>query len=262
MLNSQPPMPTSSDHETSSHHLTPYQPPAFDFTTMGAPSSLQTQQTPPPPEMVAFDPYDASLQQQNMERQWQQTDDIDKDVNTLSSSINSLIQVLGLDPALLNREGEEAKSNVDNVGATHDGQHDMEGIHTDPTSEAPGTAPTDFDFDTFFNNLSSSADVHTDDSVDYGDIASTAFLDEVPSPADSHSSPIQGLRHISPEVGVAAAALNAANDANNVATSAPTATTTRKRKSDAGLGLQFGEMDDGAGSYGSGRSRSKRKKDK
>lgn len=211
--------------------------------------------------MVAFDPYDPSFQQQNMERQWQQADDIDKDVNTLNSSINSLIQVLGLDPALLNHEGEEAKSNIDNVGATHDGQHDMEGIHINPTSEAPGTAPTDFDFDTFFNNLSSSADVRTDDSVDYGDVASTAFLDEVPSPADSHPSPMEGLRHISPEVGVAAAALNAANDANNVATSAPITTTTRKRKSDAGLGLQFGEMNHGA-SYGSGGSRSKRKKDK
>jgi heat shock transcription factor len=255
-LNSQPPMPTSSDHETYSHHLTPYQPPAFDFTTMGAPSSLQTQQAPPPSEMVTFDPYDPSLQRQNTERQWQQADDIDKDVTTLSSSINSLIQVLGLDPALLNQEGE---SNVDNVGPAHHGQHDMEGIHTDPTLEAPGTAPTDFDFDTFFNNLSSSADVRTDDSVDYGDIASTAFLDEVPSPVDSDPSPMEGLRHISPEVGVAAAALNAANDANNVATSAPT---TRKRKSDAGLVLQFGEMNDGAGSCGSGGSRSKRKKDK
>ena len=228
---------------------------------MGAPSSLQTQQTPPPSEMVAFDPYDPSFQQQNMERQWQQADDIDKDVNTLNSSINSLIQVLGLDPALLNREGEEAKCNI-NVGATHDGQHVMEDIHTDPTSEAPGTAPTDFDFDTFFNNLSSSADVRTDDSVDYGDIASTAFLDEVASPADSHPSPMEGLRHISPEVGMAAAALNAANDANNFPTSAPTTTTTRKRKSDAGLGSSFGQMNDGAGSYGSGGSRSKRKKDK
>lgn len=197
-----------------------------------------------------------------MEHQWQQTDDIDKDVNTLSSSINSLIQVLGLDPALLNHEGEEVKINVDNVGAAHDGQHNMEGIHTDPTSEAPGTAPTDFDFDTFFNNLSSSADVRTDDSVDYGDIASTAFLDEVPSPANSHPSPMEGLRQISPEVGVAAAALNAANDANNVATSAPTATTTRKRKSDAGLGLQFGETNAGAATHGSGVSKSKRKKDK
>lgn len=226
---------------------------------MGTPPSLQTQQAPPPSEMVAFDPYDPSPQRQDMERQWQQADDIDKDVNTLNSSINSLIQVLGLDPALLNREGEDAKSNIDNVGATHDGQHDMVGIHTDPTSEAPATAPTDFDFDTFFNNLSSSADVRTDDSVDYGDIASTAFLDEVPSPSDSHPSPMEGLRHISPEVGVAAAALNAANDANNFPT---TTTTTRKRKSDAGIGLQFGEMNDGAGSYGSGGSRSKRKKDK
>ncbi len=40
-------------------------------------------------------------QQARMERQWQAAEDIDKDVNDLNTSINSLIQTFGLDPSLL-----------------------------------------------------------------------------------------------------------------------------------------------------------------
>jgi hypothetical protein len=84
----------------------------------------------------------------------------------------------------------------------------------------PIVPSTDFDFDSFFFNNDAGGD--DGNVMDYtADSASTAFLDEVPSPAHSAKavSPMVGLRGLSPEVSTTGAAAAGAGGS-------------RKRKSD------------------------------
>lgn len=143
-----------------------------------------------------------------MERSWQATEDIDKDVNALNTSINSLIQTYGLDPSLLDDNLNSGLGSGDNtVPLTH--EDNLQG-HAAPESNVNAS---DFDFfNSFFNNMSAAAGgaagLHGVDNVgggnttgdmDYGDLASTAFLDEAPTPmSDLTTSPAQSLRQVSP----------------------------------------------------------------
>ncbi|KAJ2935504.1 hypothetical protein H1R20_g1590, partial [Candolleomyces eurysporus] len=237
-----PPVPSSSSL-SNTNTLTHYSPPPFDFSTLTNPSNngafASSLQLPPPSEgLIAFNPYD-HLSSERMERSWQATEDIDKDVNALNSSIHQLIQTFGLDPTLVGTGDHTAEPPI---VPTSVNEH---GIEYPPPSTATGLAgnasdpsnTTDFDFDSFFFNNDAGGDGNM---MDYtADAASTAFLDEVPSPAHSASavSPMMGLRGLSPEVSTSGAG------------AAATGGNSRKRKSDVseldfggggGLGLGLG----------------------
>jgi len=113
-----------------------------------------------------------SLQQQQheerMQRQWLAAEDIDKDVNALNSSINSLIQTFGLDVGLLDDDGSASTgaaagpSTAPGTGLSAVGEKagEKSGIGNSEGSASTTGVPTDgdgkdFDFDMFFNNLSS-----------------------------------------------------------------------------------------------------------
>ncbi|KAF4614530.1 hypothetical protein D9613_002455 [Agrocybe pediades] len=104
------------------------------------------------------------LQQQyeeRMQHQWRAAEDIDKDVNALNSSINSLIETFGLDPGLLGDGGDDSGA-ADAAGRKgtrkkEDGEGKGDGEGDEEEEEGgEGGAGKDFDFDTFFNNLTSS----------------------------------------------------------------------------------------------------------
>jgi heat shock transcription factor len=209
---------------------------------------------------------------ERVDGQWHAAEDIDKDVNALNSSINSLIQTFGLDPALL----EESMA-----GQAPDGMQAADGV----------SSSADFDFDSFFNNLShgssSSApgpnDANSMDvepqaplhsnvgggGVNFGDLPSATFLDGAPTPSTSEptTSPTQSLRQVSPE-------LNASTADNFMATSnggggggsAPARTSGRKRKSDVVMDFNpintTAESMQGSTKTSGGGGKSKRRKDK
>ena len=164
-------------------------------------------------------------QQARMERQWQAAEDIDKDVNDLNTSINSLIQTMGLDPLLL----DETLAQTGGSGSTGIHDDDMQDHDADSNVNA-----ADFDFFQFLNSMPASgsvagADLHGADAVgessaatnmDYGDLSSTAFLDETPAqiPSDPAAPPVQSLRHVFTNIwnmGVADSGLNAPLSSNS-----------------------------------------------
>ncbi|KAF8147566.1 hypothetical protein B0H34DRAFT_739175 [Crassisporium funariophilum] len=282
-------------------HLTPYQPSSFDYslpplqhlrtptttaTTINNNTHPSSSYGPPvplitPDGLISFDHYDPSSpvatgdvnlnmindpqsqreHDERMERQWNAAEDIDKDVNALNSSINSLIQTFGLDPSLLDEANMGGGAGGHSSGNNDD---EMDGLHLPPPgSGQPGSAssvPADFDFDSFFNNLSSSSSSSgpaggmNQDGVDYGDLQSTAFLDEVPTPASTSgestftASPVQPLRQVSPELVMSGPG----------GASAGRTAVGRKRKSD--VVMEF----DGAGAESTKTStaKAKRRKDK
>lgn len=204
--------------------------------------------------------------EEKMEGQWQAAEDIDKDVNALNSSINSLIQTFGLDPALL----EESM-----IGQTHDSTQSVEG----------DSSSADFDFDSFFNNLSTTSSSSAPGSVNansmavephvplhpsvggigenYGGPPSATFFDEAPTPSTSDltSSPAQSLRQVSPELNTSAADGFMASTGGG---SAPARTSGRKRKSDVVMDFNsINTTTDGMqGSTKGGGGKSKRRRDK
>ncbi|TFK22970.1 hypothetical protein FA15DRAFT_621656 [Coprinopsis marcescibilis] len=213
------PNPTSapSPSTPSTSHLTPYQPPMeynfFPFPTTntldhniplypGSPSPV------PAEGLISFGLGDG-FPQERAELQWQQTKDIDRDVNALNTSIQNLIQTFGLDPNLLAEAASHAppapstsnhpsSSTLPSLAPT---SSDIPNLDDHSTSSllhdlGPLSSTADFDFDSFFQALPAAPEGA---DMDYGDLASSAFLDEVPSPANS-VSPIQNLRHLSPEV--------------------------------------------------------------
>jgi len=178
--------PPGSDEVPSSSQLTSYQPP-FDFTQFSQQPPIPLVSPPPlQPPGEGLIPFDLPLENTDrLEKTWKATEDIDKDVNALQSSISSLIQTFGLDPNLMTpAHPEEAELSA------HDPSLLLSDVH-----EPPGdSALQDFDFDSFLNSFPNN------DNADYGDIASTVFLDEVPSPSDGTASPIANLRHDSPDL--------------------------------------------------------------
>lgn len=200
--------------------------------------------------------------EEKMEGQWHAAEDIDKDVNALNSSINSLIQTFGLDPALL----EESM-----IGQIHDSTQGIEG----------DSSSADFDFDSFFNNLSTTSSSSAPGSVNastmaaesqalhssvggigesYGGLPSATFFDEAPTPSTSDvtTSPAQSLRQVSPELNTSAAD-------SFMASTGGARTSGRKRKSDVVMDFNsINTTTDGmqGSTKGGGGGKSKRRKDK
>jgi heat shock transcription factor len=207
-----PTAPAETTNAGATGSLTQYQP-HFDF-------SQANNHLPTVDGLISFDNYDPQLpgdtthsiipsDHEPMEKQWRAAEEIDKGVNALNTSINSLIQDFGLDPALFD--------------ATDQNQHDMDGTAGGVNASHAPMAASDFDFDSLFNNLSSgpispsptlgSSNPGTATvGMDYGDmgvsshmsnLTSAAFLDEVHTPtasSDMTASPVQSLRQVSPEL--------------------------------------------------------------
>ncbi|KAF8800521.1 hypothetical protein BYT27DRAFT_7227447 [Phlegmacium glaucopus] len=167
--------------------------------------------------------------EEKMAKQWETAEILEDNVNGLHSRIHSLAQALGLDPILLDNDLSGRAVGVENDDANDDdldglqmglqGQrpttatsaaaagttNGFEPLPSSSTTTIPGAAtPIDFDFDSFFNNITSSTTgIGTD--LDSGmDYTSTAFLDEVPTPAsssDQTGSPVLSLgQEVIPDV--------------------------------------------------------------
>ncbi|KAF9473855.1 hypothetical protein BDN70DRAFT_899429 [Pholiota conissans] len=233
---------------TTNGLLTQYQQPtSFDFSINPAHTNVYNPSGVPvvaPEGLIPFDAYDAGspsddqhagssnlglvnninseqqLHDARMQRSWQAAEDIDKDVSALNTSIHSLIQTFGLDPSLL--DDHSAIGSAD-AGVPPQQDDNMQG-QTVPESNV-NTSDFDF-FNTFFNNMSAPQEGATgipgmDGSsavvdMDFNDLASTAFLDEAPTPvSDPTGSPAQSLRHVSPGL----LELGTANDGDATSTS-------------------------------------------
>lgn len=149
-----------------------------------------------------------------LQKSYQDTADIESDVDALQMSINTLIEGLGLDPTALvqdnpNQDDPVVKdatpslptavtnstplSSLDNTHAIPSAAHPLDAISSDP--------PPEFDFENFFNELSarsSANDLNYPDVTSFGDGSAmgipnadanseqlAAFLDEVSSDANS-----------------------------------------------------------------------------
>ncbi|KAF4576418.1 stress-responsive transcription factor hsf1 [Pleurotus pulmonarius] len=94
-------------------------------------------------------------QQQRLEKTWKVTQDIDKDVNALHSSIESLIGAFGLDPGLM--AGAGAGGNVENGGGVSGGGQGVSGqgggvgVGGNGVGGMDDLAVPEFDFDAFLN---------------------------------------------------------------------------------------------------------------
>jgi hypothetical protein len=180
-----------------------------DFSSPAPPSTT-------PDAITAYEPL--ADHASRVHKTYKDTQEIDKDVNVLQNSINSLIESFGLDPSIVNPP-QSTSTTLDPLSSA---------ITTDPTAtalamDATNGGDADFDFDAFINGFTAT-DTNGNDFADQTD--SSAFLDEVPSPSDrsATASPIS-LRHHSPVI----------SNNNVTATAAPTTTSTRrdrKRKSD------------------------------
>lgn len=215
--NPAPPPPAST---SNNNHIMQYSPPPFDFSSFNNPSTnsvfAPSLSLPTPSEgLISFNPYDSMTQPETVDRHWQAAEDIEKDVNALNTSIHQLIQTFGLDPNMVDADSLGA-SDMGHTklpdGSSNPGMSGLSGLDTSlpststamdfiPSSSTDDASldinPADFDFDSFFNTLPNGSG---SDVMDYtADSASTAFLDEVPSPA-STASPVQSLRPLSPEV--------------------------------------------------------------
>jgi hypothetical protein len=221
-----------------------------------------------------------------MAKQWESADVMEDNVNGLHSRIHSLAQALGLDPVLLDGDlGDrtigiendcENDEDMDELQMGLHGQQQQQHQQPTTTSAAPGTtealpppsatttlgpAPSvDFDFDSFFNNIASST---TDLDSDL-DFSSTAFLDEVPTPAsssDQTASPVLSMRqNVAPEVSGVGGSSNAFTAAAG-GVGGP-AKGTRKRKSEVAMDMDIPGTASPATKTTAGVNKSKRRKDK
>ncbi|KAL0946376.1 hypothetical protein HGRIS_012606 [Hohenbuehelia grisea] len=203
---------TSSD--APSQQLAQY-PGAFDFSRASldhyTPQGLLAAPpapvpTPPSEGLIPFDPPLAE-NAQHLDHTWKATQDIDRDVNALHSSISSLINTFGLDPSLIDSPSIENTSPAISAAPTpapmppptsasastsataSSSTIPMSSIPPPPGLDAMDTSVPAFDLDAFLTEYGNNQ------SEDYGDLASTAFLDEVPSPSDGTASPAVTMLH-------------------------------------------------------------------
>ncbi|EEB92043.1 hypothetical protein MPER_09502 [Moniliophthora perniciosa FA553] len=146
--------------------ITPYK--GFDFNAFSP--SVPSNGVNPPEGLIPFDPSPYHLEQS-----WQAAEDIEKDVNSVNSNIDSLMVTLGLNPSLL--------TSNENSG---NGTTGLDPMMLDPNVLSTGGAPTQpAGPDDFFNTyLYSMNDGPNDESLDFG--ASSTMVP--PSPADSTSN--------------------------------------------------------------------------
>jgi len=248
-----PPSAPGETVDPSATSLTQYQP-HFDFSQ----TNPALTHLPIVDGLISFDQYEPQLpadathsvlpsgqqaHEQRMEKQWQAAEEIEKGVSAVDTSINSLIQNFGLDPAIL-----------DGIDQIHSEMNETTG-GIDPSHATNPTIDADFDFDSLFNILSSvpTSPVHIPDlsnsnpgtgsGMDYGGMSdfSAAFLDDAHTPtasSDTTASPVQPLRQVSPDITMAGTSDADSSPAANLGTAPFNASTTgkgaggKKRKSE------------------------------
>jgi heat shock transcription factor len=210
--------PSESVNPSATSSLTQYQP-HFDFSQ----TNPSFNQLPIVDGLISFDNYEPQLpgdvahsvvhsgqqeHEQGMEKQLRGAEVIGKDLSTVDTSINTLIQHFGLDPSLfdgLDQNQSEMNEPTEVVNASH------------------ASTVSEFDFDSFFNNLSNGPTSPDPTNLtpsnpgtgsvgmDYdgigvssgmSDLTSAAFLDEVDTPtasSDMTASPVQPMRQVSPD---------------------------------------------------------------
>jgi heat shock transcription factor len=272
-------LPTDTINPSATSTLTQYQPSVFDFSQ--SPPTISSD------DLISFNQYDprppgdgnhstvvpGQQHEPTVQRQWQETEDIDKDVNAINTTINSFIQTFGLDPTLL--EGVDHNESPPTLSSSTGGNN---------STMAPSNS--DFDFDTFLNNLSGSGQSGSNTGMDYGSIAASSgvgdltnisFLDEVLTPAtssDMTASPVQSLRQVSPEItvngasttnddsstGTTMSVMNAGGSSIGTGNSTGKSLAGKKRKSD--LIVDFDHRTSAEETKGSSGGKSKKRKDK
>ena len=91
---------SNSNPSTTGAHITPYVPSPFDFPMFGDNNVL-----PPSSSdgLISFNP---------LETQWQHVEDVQRDVNAVDSSIQSIIDSLGMDASMLNSTHPDTSSST------------------------------------------------------------------------------------------------------------------------------------------------------
>jgi hypothetical protein len=160
--------------------------------------------------------YDHIAEDHNrLQKTYMDAAEIEDDVDALHTSINSLIESLGLDPNVMeSSHNQDVHPHEQSAVIPHDtvlSSSDLGGGgEGDPSAQ-------DFDFDQFLTDLTRHGDENTDyahfaDQLDQStrnDASATindpsaeqlnAFLDEVQSTSDGTVSPVTSFRHESPE---------------------------------------------------------------
>ncbi|KAF9268056.1 hypothetical protein L218DRAFT_842591, partial [Marasmius fiardii PR-910] len=179
--------------------LTPYKAP-FELGPFSPPGSK-----PPPPGndgLTSSAPY-------RIDQDWKVTEDIEKDVNSVNTGIDSLIETLGLDPTLLG--SVEPEGSMDSSVLISNGLPTDSSIDLNSTGEPPGSE--DF-FSTYLHNMN---DGETGPSLDFSVPEAAA---KIPTASSTDTSLFQSSSPDIPKT----------DDAP--VTGASTTTKGRKRKSD------------------------------
>ena len=137
------------------------------------PSYTQNLQSLPlisPPIDLNLSPYIDN--ETRLQKTYRDAAEIEEDVNALHTSINSLIESLGLDPGIIQSSSPQAPE--DTQLAVN--PSDVEGTGTDPMVQ-------DFDFDAFLTDLTKNGEVNPDYSQ---------FADKLPPSSNTESGPSSG----------------------------------------------------------------------
>jgi len=150
-----------------------------------------------------------------LQKTYRDAAEIEEDVNALHTSINSLIESLGLDPNVMEVSSHGQDTQEQSAVNPHDTVMSSSGLGGDIQGDLSGQ---DFDFDQFLTDLSR----HGDENADYTQFAEkldstvrndgstpindpsaeqlTAFLDDVQSTSDGTVSPVASFTRPSPEL--------------------------------------------------------------
>lgn len=142
-----------------------------------------------------------------LEKTYRHTTAIEQDVNALHTSINSLIESLGIDPSDMHQQQQQVQDAQGQLQLQPQSINPRDIVLSNdvmpPTPEG-GTPEPEFDFETFFTDLAQNRDGTTDyaqftDKLDAPSVPMhnpareqqlTAFLGEVDSPSDGTVSPV------------------------------------------------------------------------
>jgi hypothetical protein len=227
-MNPMPEPPPPPGTQQSSQQLQQYDAP-IDYSGMYNPDQLNPQYDPtlsiPLPIMSSplhrsgeLASYDSLAEDNNrLQKTYRDAAEIEEDVDALHTSINSLIESLGLDPNVMEVPSHSQNTQMQEQSAVnpHDTVMSSNGLGGDTQGDLSGQ---DFDFDQFLTDLSR----HGDENADYTQFAEkldstvrndgstpindpspeqlTAFLDEVQSTSDGTVSPVAGFTRASPEL--------------------------------------------------------------
>jgi heat shock transcription factor len=214
--------------QQSSQELQQYDPPIDYSGVYSNPDQLNLQYNPTSsvPLPIVSSPlhrsgelasYDSLTEDNNrLQKTYRDAAEIEEDVNALHTSINSLIESLGLDPngIEVSSHGQDTQMQEQSAVNPHDTVMSSNGLSGDTQGDLSGQ---DFDFDQFLTDLSR----HGDENADYTQFAEkldstvrndgstpindpsaeqlTAFLDEVQSTSDGTVSPVASFTRASPE---------------------------------------------------------------